>query len=99
MSPHTPSVKPYTFEFDAAAWARIGSLSQEEFSALQRALERIAQVATAAYPAAPPAGEVLEAQVAGLTLRYGVDAETRVVCLVSLERQPRRTVRAAAARR
>jgi hypothetical protein len=99
MSPQTPHVKPYTFEFNAAAWARIGSLSQEEFSLLQRALERITQVATAAYPAAPPAGHVLDAHVAGLALRYVVDVQTQVVCLVSLERQPRRPVRAAAARR
>ena len=87
------TAKPYSIDYAPAAWRHIGSLSGEEFSGLQRALQRIAEVATAALPAAPPAGLLLEAQVAGLGFRYAVEAEGRVVRLVALERLARRPAR------
>jgi hypothetical protein len=92
-----PARKPYTVEYTPAAWRHIGSLSWDEFSCLQKALNRIAEVATAALPAAPPEHEVLEAQVAGLAFGYSVDAGARVVHLVGLSRQARRSVRGRAA--
>ena len=86
--------KPYTVEYTPAAWQHIGSLAWDEFSALQKALNRIAEVAAAALPAAPPAGALLDAHIAGLDFRYAVESATRVVRLVDLARQARRPARA-----
>jgi len=88
------SAKPYTVEYTPAAWRHIGSLAWDEFNGLQKALNRIAEVATAAFPAAPPEHEILDARIAGLAFRYAVDAEARVVHLIDLARQVRRPVRA-----
>jgi len=86
-------VKPYTVEYSSAAWRHIGSLTSDEFGVLQRGLDRIAAVATAALPAAPAAGATLKAQLAGLTFRYAVEAEKRVVRLVGVDRQAPRAER------
>lgn len=96
MRAHPSPAKPYTVEYTPVAWGHIGSLSSEEFGCLQKALARIAEVAAAAYPAAPPEGELLDAQIAGLTFRYSVDAEARVVHLEDLSRRARCPARARA---